>query len=123
MINESEVLSLFERHCNGIKSGGSNQYVGLCPFHDDTHHSFSFNSEGLYNCKGCGESGNAVKFAKLQNEDPKPYYSDEYKRTDGKQTGKPIKNGLNGGKSTETVDKTTVKQREKYHDQTVNKRN
>ena len=111
MINESEVLSLFERHCKGIKSGGSNQYVGLCPFHDDTHHSFSFNSEGLYNCKGCGESGNAVKFAKLMGEDPKPYYSDEYKRTGGKQTGsrllnngkstgEPIKNGLNGGKPT-----------------------
>ncbi len=111
MINESEVFSLFERHCKGIKSGGSNQYVGLCPFHDDTHHSFSFNSEGLYNCKGCGESGNAVKFAKLMGEDPKPYYSDEYKRTGGKQTGswllnngkstgEPIKNGLNGGKPT-----------------------
>ena len=111
MINESEVFSLFERHCTRIKSGGNNQYLALCPFHDDTRHSFSFNSEGLYNCKGCGESGNAVKFAKLQGEDPKPYYSDEYKRTDGKQTGKPIKNGLNGGKSTDTVDKTTVKQR------------
>ena len=111
MINESEVFSLFDRHCSRIKSGGNNQYLALCPFHDDTRHSFSFNSEGLYNCKGCGESGNAVKFAKLQNENPKPYYSDEYKRTDGKQTGKPIKNGLNGGKSTETVDKTTVKQR------------
>jgi len=111
MINESEVFSLFDRHCSRIKSGGNNQYLALCPFHDDTRHSFSFNSEGLYNCKGCGESGNAVKFAKLQNENPKPYYSDEYKRTDGKQTGKPIKNGLNGGKSTDTVDKTTVKQR------------
>ena len=111
MINESEVFSLFDRHCSRIKSGGSNQFIGLCPFHDDTRHSFSFNSEGLYNCKGCGESGNAVKFAKLQGEDPKPYYSDEYKRTGGKQTGKPIKNGLNGGKSTDTVDKTTVKQR------------
>ena len=111
MINESEVFSLFDRHCSRIKSGGNNQYLALCPFHDDTRHSFSFNSEGLYNCKGCGESGNAVKFAKLQNENPKPYYSDEYKRTDGKQTGKPIKNGFNGGKSTETVDKTTVKQR------------
>jgi len=87
MVRELEVFSLFERHCKGIKSGGINQYVALCPFHDDTHHSFSFNSEGLYNCKGCGESGNAVKFAKLKGEDPKPYYSDEYKRTGGKPTG------------------------------------
>ena len=100
---------LFERHVTGIMSGGgNNQYVALCPFHQDTHQSFSFNSElGLYNCKTCGEEGNAVKFAKLMNEDPTPFYSDDYQpikngsktvamsdktdinrhRTDGKQTG------------------------------------
>ena len=110
MINESEVLSLFERHCDSIKSNGGSQYQALCPFHPDTHHSFSFNSEGLYNCFGCGKNGNAVKFAKLKGENPKPFYSDEYKRTSGKQTGsrlinngkstgEPILNGLNGGKS------------------------
>ena len=110
MVNESEVLSLFERHCDGIKPQGSSQYVALCPIHPDTHHSFSFNSEGLYNCFGCGKNGNAVKFAKLMGEDPKPYYSDDYQRTNGKQagsrlinngksTGEPILNGLNGGKS------------------------
>jgi len=99
MVNESEVLSLFERHCDGIKPQGSSQYVALCPIHPDTHHSFSFNSEGLYNCFGCGKNGNAVKFAKLMGEDPKPYYSDDYQRTNGKQAGEPILNGLNGGKS------------------------
>ena len=79
MINESDVLSLFERHCEGIKSTGSSQYVALCPFHDDTRHSFSFNTANTkYNCFGCNESGNAVKFAKKIGENHKPFYSDDY---------------------------------------------
>ena len=54
MINESEVLNLYERHCDGIKSQGSSQYVALCPFHDETVHSFSFNTEtSLYYCHSC----------------------------------------------------------------------
>ena len=92
MVGELEVLSLFERHCKGIKSGGINQYVALCPFHDDTHHSFSFNSEGLYHCHGCGREGNAVVFAKHFGEDPKPFYSDDYKKPNGL---------INNGKATQ----------------------
>ena len=100
MINESEVLNLYERHCDGIKSQGSSQYVALCPFHDETVHSFSFNTEtSLYYCHSCTEDGNAVKFAKHFGDNPKPFYSDDYQRTDRKQAVKPIKNGLNGGKS------------------------
>ena len=80
MINESDVLSLFERHCRSVKSTGSNQYVALCPLHDDAHHSFSFNTDTTqYCCFACGESGNAVKLAKHFGEDPKPFYSDDYK--------------------------------------------
>ena len=80
MVNESEVLSLYERHCNGIKSSGESQYVALCPFHNDTHHSFSFNiANTQHNCFACGESGNAIKFAKVMGEDPTPFYSEEYK--------------------------------------------
>jgi len=100
MINESEVLNLYQRHCDGIKSQGSSQYVALCPFHDETVHSFSFNTEtSLYYCHSCTEDGNAVKFAKHFGDNPKPFYSDDYQRTDRKQAVKPIKNGLNGGKS------------------------
>jgi hypothetical protein len=110
----SEILSLFERHCENLKGRG-NQRIALCPFHDDTKHSFSINIDrGLYNCKSCGVSGNAVKFAKAFDDDPKPFYSDDYKspiknryksvRTNGEQTKKPI---LNGGKTEDTVVKTT----------------
>ena len=92
----SDILGLFERHCDNLKGRG-NQRIALCPFHEDTKHSFSINIDsGLYNCKACGESGNAVKFAKAFDEDPKPFYSDDYQspiknryksvRTNGKQT-------------------------------------
>ena len=75
----SEILNLFERHCENIKGRG-NQRIALCPFHDDAKHSFSINIvEGLYNCKSCGVSGNAIKFAKEFGDDPKPFYSDDYK--------------------------------------------
>jgi hypothetical protein len=83
MINESDVLILFERHCRSVKSTGSNQYVALCPLHDDSHHSFSFNTTSTqYYCFACGEKGNAVKFAKHFGEDPKPFYSDDYRGLD-----------------------------------------
>ena len=89
MVNESEVLNLYERHCDGIKSQGSSQYVALCPFHDETVHSFSFNTEtSLYYCHSCTEDGNAVKFAKHFGDNPKPFYSDDYQRTDRKQAVK-----------------------------------
>ena len=81
MIN-SDIYQLFEKYVNDIKSGGSNQFLGRCPFpnHEDNKRSFSFNAEGLYNCKGCDEQGNPVKFAKAMGENPKPFYSDDYKR-------------------------------------------
>ena len=119
----SDILGLFERHCDNLKGRG-NQRIALCPFHEDTKHSFSINIDsGLYNCKACGESGNAVKFAKAFDDDPKPFYSDDYKspiknryksvRTNGKQTGKPI---LNGGKTEANAPVKQVKNRNKSAD-------
>ena len=92
-MNPSEVLALYERHCDKIKCSGGSQYVALCPFHDDTHHSFSFNTDKTqYYCFGCDAYGNAVQFAKLKGENPKPFYSNNYQKpllTNGKPTGKP----------------------------------
>tara|TARA_R110002012_G_scaffold290317_1_gene483917 strand:+ start:1023 stop:1874 length:852 start_codon:yes stop_codon:yes gene_type:complete len=99
----SEILSLFERHCENIKGRG-NQLIALCPFHDDTKHSFSINiDKGLYNCKSCGESGNAIKFAKEFGDDPKPFYSDDYKS--------PIKNRY---KSVKPVKQVRNRNEEEY---------
>ena len=92
----NDVLNMFNRHCNKMQKLSGGQYIALCPFHDDSKRSFSFNEEGLYNCKACGVTGNAIKFAKHFNENPKPFYSDDYQspiknryksvRTNGKQT-------------------------------------
>ena len=87
----TDVFGLFNNHVQNIKSSGTNQWIGNCPFpdHQDRKASFCFNSEhGLYNCKGCGEEGNAIKFAKAMGENPEPYYSEDYKRNNGKSTGK-----------------------------------
>ena len=45
-----------------LRKRGAN-YVGLCPFHDDTHPSFSVSpSRGVCKCFSCGKGGNVVHF-------------------------------------------------------------
>ena len=45
-----------------LKKRGIN-YVGLCPFHNDSHPSFSVSpTRGLCHCFTCGKGGNAVNF-------------------------------------------------------------
>lgn len=63
---ERHIYDLFFDRINRIKPTGKDGWIGICPFpeHDDTDPSFSWNSEGLYKCFGCGASGNAVTFAK-----------------------------------------------------------
>ncbi len=67
-------MDLYEKHIKKIKRSGNNNYVGLCPFHNDTHQSLGFNEIGLYNCFTCGAKGNAISMAKHFNEDPRPFY-------------------------------------------------
>ena len=74
MVNEMTAMDLYEKHIKKIKRSGNNNYVGLCPFHDDTHQSLGFNEIGLYNCFTCGAKGNAISMAKHFNEDPRPFY-------------------------------------------------
>ena len=73
---------------------GNDKFTARCPFplHEDKNPSFSFNRKGLYRCHGCGEEGNAVVFAKHFGEDPKPFYSDDYKKPNGL---------INNGKATQ----------------------
>ncbi len=45
-----------------LKKRGQN-YVGLCPFHQEKTPSFTVNqSKQMYYCFGCGEGGNGIKF-------------------------------------------------------------
>ncbi len=50
----SEFVSLRKRGVN---------YIGLCPFHNDSHPSFSVSpSRGICHCFTCGKGGNAINF-------------------------------------------------------------
>ena len=78
---KTDPIPMFERHIGKIKQLSNGQYLGLCPFHSDGKPSFSFDYQGLYNCKACGVKGNAITFAKAIGEDWLPYVSDDYKST------------------------------------------
>jgi len=52
-----DIVALFEHFGIRLQKKGKN-YVGLCPWHADKSPSLSVDKEkGLYNCFGCGESG------------------------------------------------------------------
>jgi DNA primase len=61
-----EILNHYHIH---IKEEIGNDYITLCPFHDDKNPSFSVRKEsGVYHCWGCGEKGNLVTLvSKLEN--------------------------------------------------------
>ena len=45
-----------------LKKRGIN-YIGLCPFHNDSHPSFSVSpTRGICHCFTCGKGGNAINF-------------------------------------------------------------
>ena len=49
-------------HFVSLKAQGK-QYVGQCPFHDDTHPSLSVNPDkGVFHCFGCGAAGDSLAF-------------------------------------------------------------
>ena len=62
------VFNLFENHVERIRETQPGQFMGLCPFHDDTRPSFSFNADGVFLCFGCEIKGNAYQFADLVGE-------------------------------------------------------
>ena len=115
MASEQEYYDLFAKKVKKIRAGSGGEYMGLCPFHDEKKPSFCFNIRaGLYNCKAgkCGAEGNAVKFAKHFGIDPVPFYSDKYKRTNGKQTGNSVeKRRVNDGQPSKTEGKQKGKPR------------
>ena len=52
-----DITELFEEFGVKLTKKGKS-YTGLCPFHKDSNPSLSVDKEkGLYNCFGCGESG------------------------------------------------------------------
>ena len=61
-------FNLFEKHVERIRETQPGQFMGLCPFHDDTRPSFSFNADGAFLCFGCEIKGNAYQFADMVGE-------------------------------------------------------
>ncbi len=60
-----DIVSLFEYFGTHLDKKGKS-YTGLCPFHDDKNPSLSVDQEkGLYNCFGCGESGDVFDLVRV----------------------------------------------------------
>jgi len=62
-INEKiDWVAFFEQYVP-LKKSGKDDFVGLCPFHDDRNPSFHVRStDGVWHCFGCDERGNATTF-------------------------------------------------------------
>jgi len=59
-----DIVSLFEYFGTNLSKKGKS-HTGLCPFHDDKNPSLSVDQEkGLFNCFGCGESGDVFDLVK-----------------------------------------------------------
>ena len=76
-----------------MKKTGQNKMMAKCPFHDDSHASFWFNTiNGCYKCEACGASGNGQTFLeKIEKIDNKEAYkrllklAGEYKEPEKKE--------------------------------------
>lgn len=61
LIEKADILEIVSRDVKLKKEG--NDYIGLCPFHDEKSPSFSVSpKKQFYYCFGCGASGNALNF-------------------------------------------------------------
>jgi len=61
------LLEYLQRHnWSGRRAGPRQEFVGLCPFHPETHPSFYVNARrNLFYCHGCGRGGDLIRFVEL----------------------------------------------------------
>lgn len=66
-------LSFYEKYLPSVKKIGGDEFSAICPFHEDSNPSLSFNDQkGTYFCHGCGKKGHVFHFyAKLNGLDTK----------------------------------------------------
>ena len=63
IVAKADIVKIIGKHVELIRSG--NDFKGCCPFHGEKTPSFFISpKKGLYNCFGCGVSGNALTFLK-----------------------------------------------------------
>ncbi len=61
IINQVDIVEFISRDMELIKKG--NNYVGLCPFHEDTKPSYTVNREKKYSkCFACNNGGNVISY-------------------------------------------------------------
>ncbi len=58
---QNDIVDVIGRHLH-LKKKGS-EYVGICPFHDDSHSSLQVNpSKQIFKCFACGAGGDVIDF-------------------------------------------------------------
>ena len=59
--NKLNIVDVVSRYINVTKKG--NQYVALCPFHNDSNPSLQISKDkNIFKCYACGEGGNPITF-------------------------------------------------------------
>lgn len=62
---QTDIIALIESRGITLKKNGKG-YVGRCPFHDDKTPSLSVSpNENLFQCFGCGASGDVIRFVEM----------------------------------------------------------
>ena len=63
IIDKTDIVSLVSEYIPLKKKGSG--FVGLCPFHNDSHPSFSVSpTKKIAKCMTCGGGGNPITFLK-----------------------------------------------------------
>lgn len=63
IIDKADIVSIISSRIKIDKKG--KDYVGICPFHDDTNPSLSVSPDkNIYKCFSCGAGGNVINFVK-----------------------------------------------------------
>ncbi|HHX68718.1 MAG TPA: DNA primase, partial [Gallicola sp.] len=59
--DQLDIVNIISEYVDLKQSG--NNYIGLCPFHNEKTPSFTVSSQkGIFHCFGCGEGGDTISF-------------------------------------------------------------